>query len=120
MNAKIDYQVIFPSWFDEIGEAEAEAKGWLQGVEVVLSDGVRQPLFFYDPIRLAQDLEAEAQAGIPFVASPGLIVIPRITREMILTIIQKLVEERYFPIVTSAACCSLNEIIHTVEAAPAG
>jgi hypothetical protein len=66
MSAKETFQVIFPEWYDERGEWEAEAKGWLQGVEVRVSNGNVHPLFFYDPVRLAQDLEAEAKHGKAF------------------------------------------------------
>ena len=115
MKTQRTHEVVFPDWFDEIGEAEAEAKGWLQGVEVVLSTGERQPLFFYAPVPLAQDLETETQYGPACIASPGMIVISRIGRDVILDAVDRLVREGYFPIASSAARCSLNEIIHTAD-----
>ena len=114
--AQKPFEVVFPEWYDERGQAEAEAKGWLQGVEVRFAAGEGQSLFFYDPVRLAQDLEAEAKHGKAFVASPGLIVIPLVTREAILSAVSRLVQEGYFPIQRGSANCSLNDIIHISEA----
>jgi hypothetical protein len=90
------FRVVFPDWYDERAEHEAEAKGWLQGVEVHFANGAMHSLFFYDPVRLAQDLDAEAKAGKPFIAQPGLIVIPEISRQAIVTAVTKLTEADYF------------------------
>src|SRR5712692_7288011 len=98
MTATPTFEVVFPKWYDERGEWEANEKGWLQGVEVRFSNGDVHALFFYDPVRLAQDLETDAKHGRPFVAHPGMIVIPEITREAIVDVIGKLAEEAYFPI----------------------
>jgi hypothetical protein len=46
MNATETFQVVFPDWYDERGEWEAKAKGWLQGVEVRFANGDAHPLFF--------------------------------------------------------------------------
>lgn len=89
-------ELIFPDWYDERGEWEANEKGWLQGVEVRFANGDVHPLFFYDPVRRAQDLENDAKQGRPFVAHPGMIVIPELTREAIVDVVGKLVEEAYF------------------------
>lgn len=96
MNAKATFQVVFPEWYDQRGEWEAKEKGWLDGVEVRLADGKTQPLFFYEPTRLAQDLETDAKHGRPFVAHPGMVVIPEITREAIVDVVGKLVDEAFF------------------------
>jgi hypothetical protein len=97
MNATENFQVIFPEWYDMRGEWEAKAKGWLQGIEVRFANGDAYPLFFYDPVRLAQDLEADTKHGRPFIAHAGMIVVPEITREVILDVIEKLVDEAFFP-----------------------
>jgi len=97
MNAKETFQVVFPEWYDQRGEWEAKEKGWLDGVEVRLAGGKTQPLFFYDPVRLAQDLEAETRQGRPCVAQRGMIVIPEVTREAILTAVEKLMDEETLP-----------------------
>ena len=53
-------------------------------------------MFFYDPIRLAQDLESEMQSGDAFIAEPGLIVIPRVTLAYMEAAVKKLFEKGYF------------------------
>jgi hypothetical protein len=102
MNANGTFQVVFPDWYDERGEWEANEKGWLQGVEVRFANDNVYPLFFYDPVRLAQDLETDTKHGRPFVAHLGMVVIPEITREAILDVVGKLVDDAYFPIPVSA------------------
>ena len=98
--------VLFPEWYDERGEWEAESKGWLQGVRVCLPNGSEHPLFFYDPVRLVEDLEAEAESGRPYIAQPGLVVIPEITRVTIVRVVSRLAESGYFEQFTRPA--SLN------------
>lgn len=96
MTASTQYTIVFPAWYDERGEWEAEQKGWLQGVAVYTDGPAAQPLHFYDPVRLAQDLENEAKQGRPFIAYKGLIVVPEVTRNAIVEAIEKLVELGYF------------------------
>jgi hypothetical protein len=96
MNATETFQVVFPEWYDERGEWEAKTKGWLQGVEVRFANGEAYALFFYDPVRLAQDLETDTKHGRPFIAHSGMIVVPEITREVILEVIGNLVDDEYF------------------------
>jgi hypothetical protein len=97
MNAKETFKIAFPDWYDERGEWETNEKGWLQGVEVRFANGDVHPLFFYDPVRLAQDLETDVKHGRPFVAHPSMIVIPEITREAILEVVEMLVNDGFFP-----------------------
>lgn len=89
-------RVVFPDWYDELAEVEAEHKGWLQGVEVELGDGSRYLVHFYDPVRLAQDLTEEAKWDRPFVAEPGLVVIPAVTRVAITQAAEHLAGSGYF------------------------
>lgn len=89
-------RVRFPDWYDELAELEAEHKGWLQGVEVELGDGSRYPVLFYDPVRLAQDLEEEAKWDRPFVAEPGMVVVPAVTRAAISQAAERLAASGYF------------------------
>jgi hypothetical protein len=103
MTTTKNYQVAFPEWYDERGEWEAKEKGWLQGVEVRFANGDIESLFFYDPVRLAQDLDAESKQGRPFIAVPGMVVVPEITRDAILGAITKLVETGYFSLKGRAA-----------------
>src|SRR6266542_4421704 len=97
MNATGTFEIVFPEWYDERGEWEAKDKGWLQGVEIRFTNGDVQPLFFYDPVRLAQDLETEAKLGRPLISEPGMIVIPEITREAIRVAVNKLVDRGSLP-----------------------
>jgi hypothetical protein len=103
MSAPPTHEVVFPEWYNERGEWEANEKGWLQGVEIRFSNGDVHPLFFYDPVRLAQDLETDVKHGRPFVAHPGMIVIPEITREAIVEVIGRLVDEAYFSVADGVA-----------------
>lgn len=90
------FTIHFPDWFDERAEWEAEQKGWLPGVTVELADGNRYPVFFYDPVRLSQDLEADSASGHPYVAEPGLIVLPQVTRAAIGEAVAQLVGSGFF------------------------
>jgi len=95
MTTRVENTLIhFPEWYDERGEWEAETKGWLQGVQVEFPKGQLYPLFFYDPVRLAQDLEAEDAMGV--VAEPGMVVIAELTRSNIVRAVEKLIFANYF------------------------
>jgi hypothetical protein len=98
MSAAQSYQVVFPNWYDERGEWEAKEKGWLQGVEVRFTDGDVQSLFFYDPVRLAQDLESETAQGRPLLSISGLVVIPEVTRDAILKAVKTLADTGHLKI----------------------
>jgi hypothetical protein len=95
-NTGTGYRVIFPDCYDERAEFEAPRKGWLPGVVVQLEDGTRFPLLFMDPVRLAQDLEGEAQTGRPYFAEPGLVVLPEVTTQAILAAVPGLVRDGFF------------------------
>ena len=69
---------------------------------------VAQPnsVYFIDPIRLQQDLEAEVECGslfLVFLAPPGLIVIPELTRTAMETAIARLWKQGYFNALKSLA-----------------
>lgn len=93
MHAEASYQIFFPNWYDERGEWEAREKGWLQGVEIRFANGNARPLFFYDPVRLAQDLDAETGLGRPYISQPGMVVIPEVTRDAILVAVDRILED---------------------------
>src|SRR4051812_15993201 len=90
------FTIHFPDWFDERAEWEAEQKGWLPGVTVKLADGSRYAVFFYDPVRLSQDLEADASGGHPYAAEPGMIVLPSVARAAIGEAVGQLVGSGFF------------------------
>ena len=76
-------EIIYPSGFDERWEREMTVKGYLGNVIVRFEDGSRFQVSFIDPIRLAQDLQCEAEFGSPFFAEAGLIVVPEVTQKSI-------------------------------------
>src|SRR6266508_2798819 len=91
-----NYTVHFPDCWDERAEFEMPLKGHLNGASVELSDGRRVPVFFFDPIRLRQELEMETQRGRPVVSEIGMIVVPEVTRDAIRLAVECLMEEGYF------------------------
>ena len=50
---------------------------------VSLSDGKAYSVYFIDSIRLQQDLDSEVELGSLFLAPPGLIAIPELSRSAI-------------------------------------
>jgi hypothetical protein len=90
------FTIHYPDWFDDRAEWEAERKGWLPGVTVELADGARYPVFFYDPVRLRQDLAADTSQGHPYAAEPGMIVLPQVTRPAIQEAVRQLVQGGFF------------------------
>lgn len=85
----------FPPDFDERAEFEMPSKGYLAGGIVETPDG-KYPVTFFDPVRLAQDLELTGEHGFAVVAEPGLIVIPEVTRDAIAGTIEELIRQRFF------------------------
>jgi hypothetical protein len=88
--------LVFGLDFDEQAAYEVELKGWFEAVSVKLPNGLEIPLSFRDPVRLAQDLEAEIAAGRICVAEPALIVVPKITRENMAAAVDQLYREGFF------------------------
>ena len=104
--------VHFPEDFDERGEWEVERKGWLQGVQVELTNGNSYPLFFYDPIRLSQDLEADAKQGRTAIAEPGMVIVAEVTRECILRAVETLISEGFFDHLKPLVPVEANGVAH--------
>jgi hypothetical protein len=75
------FTIEFPDWYDQRAEYEASCKGYLPDTVVLLADGTRFKLYFIDPVRLGQDLEADTEQGRPYLAEPGMVVIPEVTTE---------------------------------------
>jgi hypothetical protein len=101
-------RVHFPTDYDDRGEWEVERKGWLQGVQVELPNGSTYPLFFYDPVRLAQDFEAESTEGRCVLAEPGLVVISEVTRPNIVRAVEELCQRGYFNHLRPLIAAELN------------
>ena len=82
--------------FDVRTAWEVEQKGWFRCAVVILPNGLRIPVFFLDPIRLAQDLEYAVGEGRCCLAEPGLIIVPSVTREAMERAVSELFESKYF------------------------
>ena len=95
MRQNTEAQVVFPGSGDERMYIEMSSKGWISAT-VHLSNGVKYEVYFSDPIRLKQDLEANIQYGKPYFAEPGLIVLPEVTIEAIHAAVNSLVVEGFF------------------------
>lgn len=95
MKAQTCARVIFPEGFDERGAFEMSLKGWLSA-RVELTDGRHYSVYFIDPVRLRQDLDENAQRGRPYLADPGLIVLPEVTVEAVQEAVHALCEEGFF------------------------
>ncbi|MGL6095067.1 MAG: hypothetical protein ACRC7O_04605 [Fimbriiglobus sp.] len=90
------FVIVFPEWYDDRAEWEAESKGWLPGVEVEFLSGARYPITFYDPVRLSQDLEHTSEEGGSVIAETGMAVIPAVTRVGIVKAVETLVAQGFF------------------------
>lgn len=80
-------QLEFPEGFDDFAW-EAEAKGWLPGVRVRVGDRA-YTLTFYDPVRLAQDLEEALEQRVVF-AERNLLVLKEVTRANIVAAVAEI------------------------------
>jgi hypothetical protein len=82
--------------FNENTIYEINLKGWLGYVWVDFEDGSRYPVFFYNPVSLAQEVERGQKWGYLQIAEPGMIVIPEITIENMKKSITRLIAENFF------------------------
>jgi hypothetical protein len=89
-------RLTFSYHLDERAEWEIENKGWFEQAIVHLPDGKKLQVSFWDPIRLAQDLEADLKSGRACLAAPGMIVIPKITVRNMEAAVKDLYENGYF------------------------
>lgn len=96
MTAETYPRLLFTEAFDDFVQFETEAKGHLGGVRVQLADGTVYPVYFYDAVRLAQDLEAEVAAGGACLAETNMIVLPRVTLGAMQASVTRLADEGYF------------------------
>ena len=74
------YTLNWPADFDD-SSWEIESKGWFVGLEIVVDGRTLRPTF-YDPVRLSQDI-AEEVSTVGIFSEPSLIVISRVTQELI-------------------------------------
>jgi hypothetical protein len=67
-----------PTDFNEYG-SEVETKGWFGGAHLSMA-GKTYKLIVYDPVRLAQEIDASLHRGQIFF-EPNLVVVKSVTRE---------------------------------------
>jgi len=89
-------RIILPEGFDERRQFETPLRGYLSDVVIEMEDARRYSVYFIDPIRLQQDLDAAIKTGQHFLAYPGLIVLPQVTLEAITEIANQLWRDGYF------------------------
>lgn len=89
-------KLTFKYGWDERDEVETPMKGCRSDGIVQMADGRTYSVYFIDPIRLQQDLEAEVECGYPFLAPPALIVLPELTLSAMSNAITQLWKQGYF------------------------
>jgi hypothetical protein len=89
-------KLVFEEAFDERRAFEATARGYLGDTVVELPDGTCYAVVFYDPVRLQQDLEEELAQGNPYIAEPGMIVVPEVTLGNMEQAVANLYREGFF------------------------
>lgn len=94
--ATVPYTIQLPEDYDAQSKYETPFRGYLSGVVVQLEDGSRYPLFFMDPVRLKQDLDASAKLGRSYLAEVNLIVLPEVTTASVKQAVQGLWQDGYF------------------------
>jgi hypothetical protein len=80
----------------ELDELDAQLRGYRSHVFAELGDGSRHAMTFFDPVRLEQDLAAESVLGRSFIAEPGLVVVPLISRANMEAAARTLAKEGFF------------------------
>jgi hypothetical protein len=81
--------LILPQDFSDY-EWEIESKGWFSAAKIQI-DGVFYRLNFYDPVRLAQEVESSLQNGVAFF-EPNLVVVPSLTKANMEQAVQRLAQ----------------------------
>jgi hypothetical protein len=92
----MSHEIHLPDWYDERAREECAARGYLPGTVIEFADGQRYELYFYDPVRLGQDLAADLPHGVPCVAEVNMVVVSEITPNSIRAAVTYLVEIGYF------------------------
>lgn len=72
-------RLVFEGGWDERDELETPMRGYRSHVWAELADGSRHRMTFFDMTRLSQELEEDCQAGKPFFAEPGLVILKEVT-----------------------------------------
>jgi hypothetical protein len=89
-------RLTFQGGWTERDDFETPLRGYRSGVLVELEDGRCFGVTFYDPTRLAQTLADDTASGSPFLAEPGLIVVPAVTKNSMEEAARRLADDGYF------------------------
>lgn len=76
-----------PDGFDDL---LTEAKGWFPDARLE-SEGRIYRLTFYDPVRLAQEIESDLERG-GFFLERNLVIVPRVERKCLNIAVKQLIE----------------------------
>ena len=74
----MQYVLTLPEDFEDYA-SEVQSKGWFSGATLLFA-GKLYRLNFYDPVRLAQDVESELEGQDTFF-EPNVVVVRSVTRE---------------------------------------
>ena len=97
MTTNLDrFTISFPEGYDDRAEFETPSKGYLRDVVVQVEDGTRYKLFFIDPTRLEQDLQADMANALGYYAEPGMVVLPEVNSETIRKAVSGLWRDGFF------------------------
>jgi hypothetical protein len=92
-----DYpRLSFDCAFDDNTATDVEEKGFFDHAIVTLRDGTSYRLHFYDPARLAVDLQTDLRFGKSCIAEPGLVIVERVNIANMKAAIKQLETEQYF------------------------
>ncbi len=89
-------RIVFHPSHDDRSKEEMTPRGYVSHVYVLTEEGHHYPVFFYDLVRLGQELEAGAKQEYPYVAEPGMIVVPEVTLEGMTKAVEALYADGYF------------------------
>jgi hypothetical protein len=112
-----DYpKLTFKYGWDDRDDEETPMKGYRSDGIVQSSEGEIYSVYFIDPVRLQQDLEAESELGNIFLAEPGLIILPEVNREAMENAVRQLWEQGYFKFLKSVEIETEKEIAERTRA----
>lgn len=96
MSKDIYPRLVFPYGFDKRDNFEAPERGFYGPAVVEMSGDKKYAVTFYDPARLAQELEILCVAGTAWLAEPGLIVLQEVTEDNMRAAVKQLAEDGFF------------------------
>lgn len=82
---QLTVQVVYPATMDEYDWAMTEAKGWIE-VTVRSTEGVNR-ITFYDPVRLAQEVQDAMKQPPGYFTESAVVVVPTVTKGAIEAVI---------------------------------